>query len=427
MSIPPHSSQPHWESGAVIFDQSLIQQILDLWRSKDEDEPSDPDVEKIRLIMETVFLASLKREEDRSLRLSVTLAPPEFFPAETRAGEHVVLHFASPQPFTVDGLVKLSPAFDPGTTALAVRPSVSGDDPLEIWGAIFTTHRGGNRFDPLPLRLSPPDVLTISSMQPGSLSVFRAGNIIARFNAGRFFEPTPTPFTSSLMGWSLLKTIKEHHGFKRFGTHYWRVYRDLIDRMLIEVNHRGHGGTIIWFDEERSPDALRWIVPKHHLRRGPEAASLVEHLCALELQREDGGTSPSSITADNCARAVEEGILECKRQLVEHVELLAQLTHVDGALILNDELKPLSFGSMLVAPAWRGKTIYGPDNAAYPSIQVDLAHYGTRHNSAVHFVGKATGSVAFVISQDGPISGLTLKDDETVYWWPDCLSKLWVV
>ncbi|NGZ28621.1 MAG: hypothetical protein G8345_17230, partial [Magnetococcales bacterium] len=203
--------------------------------------------------------------------------------------------------------------------------------------------------------------------------------------------------------------------------------RDVIDRLLVESAKLNHGGTIVWLPEEELSASSSWILPKYVVHNGPEGASLLDHLCALDQKREDrlsrmegegNETVPQS-------RAVEEGILECKRHIVEHVELLANLTSVDGALILTDKLQPLSFSSILIAPLWYGETIYGPNDEAHNMGQVNLTRYGTRHNSAVNFVGYCPGSVTFVISQDGPIAGLTRKDEETVYWWPDCLSRLW--
>lgn len=411
-----------------MFDDRIIEQVIELWgETRGEAYPLSFD--HVRTIMETVFFSGLKREEDRPVHVSVSLVDPDEFPrTAARAGENVVLHLERTLPFNVDAMVKLAPAFDPSTTSMAVWPVAEGGDELEIWGAVFTTARGRNRFDPLPVILSPPDVLTIACKKPGALTLFRGNNVIARFTAGQFHEPTPAPFTSSLMGWSLLKTVKNHHGFHRFGTKYWRTYRDFIDRLLVEANNRGHGGIIIWVPEENLPHAHSWIAQKHILRDGPEGASLLEQLCDMDLQRVARLRHEGQIpTAFGSMRAMEEGILECKRHILEHVELLAKLMHVDGALILSDQLRPLSFGSVLVAPLWQGRTIYGPDTNSYPSVQVDLTRYGTRHNSAVNMIGKSPDSVAFVISQDGPISGLTRMDEETVYWWPDCLSKLWTV
>ncbi|MBF0124669.1 MAG: hypothetical protein HQL60_04965, partial [Magnetococcales bacterium] len=201
-----------------MFDLHIIEQVIQLWGMGRPDEHRQLPSDWVKVAMETVFLASLKREEDRPVQVSVALIDPDCFDEKSRPGESIVFRFPQHLHFTVDALVKIAPAFDPITTALAVW-SPNGDPAgLEIWGAIFTSTRGRNRFDSLPLPLSAPDVLIIASRKIGALTVFRGDKIIARFNAGRFSQPTPTPFTASLMGWSLLKVIKTHPEFQKYGT-----------------------------------------------------------------------------------------------------------------------------------------------------------------------------------------------------------------
>ncbi|MBF0186991.1 MAG: hypothetical protein HQL50_03595 [Magnetococcales bacterium] len=411
-----------------MFDYHIIEQIIELWEEAgDGARRRSFEFDQIRIIMETVFLAGLKREEDRPVQVSVAPVDPKEIKAEGRQGESVILRLDNELPFTVDALVKLAPAFDTMTTTTLVSTGDGEREDLRIWGALFASSRGRNRFDPIPLNLVSPDILIITSNKAGSLSIFRGGNIIARFNAGRFTEPTPSPFTGSLLGWRLLESIRHHDEFKRQGSIYWRIYRDMIDRLLVEANKRNHGGIIVWLPESTVHDARRWIIPKHVLKESPEGVPSINELCTMLKKREENQKAIRDGDQERIAdaRVIEEVILEIKRRIVEHVELLAQLTRIDGALILSERLKPLSFGSVLVATPWQHTTIYGPDDDFYPSEQVELSRFGTRHNSVVNFVGKCPGAVAFALSQDGPIAGMSRKDEETVYWWPDCLSKLW--
>jgi DNA integrity scanning protein DisA with diadenylate cyclase activity len=45
-----------------------------------------------------------------------------------------------------------------------------------------------------------------------------------------------------------------------------------------------------------------------------------------------------------------------------------------------------------------------------------------RHNSALAFAGAVDGSIAFVISQDGPVRVFVKSDESTLLYWPDCCS-----
>lgn len=413
-----------------MFDSRLIDHVVHLWEGgPGESRGLGLDREMVKDVMETVFLAGLKREEERPIQISVSLIDPHRMEEWQREGVgSVVMQLSEHLPFSTDSLVKLALAFDHMTTSVAVWPVTEGVTPssrvsrLEIWGGVFTSLRGRNRFDALVKHLPAPEALTISSRKAGSLTILRGSTIIARFNAGRISQPTPTPFTSSLMSWSLLKEIKTHPGFKTHGTKYWRVYRDLIDRLLVESFRRGHGGTIVWLPPS-AQEMVRHttlIQHRHRVEDGPEGVTLVEQLCALDRPLEEG--REDVVSAD---------LLEAKRRLVEYVEFIAQLTRVDGALVISDRLLPLSFGALLNAPPWHGHAIYGPKGEVIygrqrePGDRVDLSRFGARHNSAVNFVGQSESAVAFVLSQDGPVAGLTQKDGHTIYWWPDCLSNLW--
>ncbi|MEO5367676.1 MAG: hypothetical protein H7831_15230 [Magnetococcus sp. WYHC-3] len=409
-----------------MFEQLIIDQIQSYWSRGSDDPVPPPTVGVLRTVMETVFFSGLKREEDRAVQVSLMLMDPETRSGSGFTAHGMLIRLDKPLPLSVDNLVKLALAFDSNTTTLCVNEDPDAGGRLTIWGASFISHRGISRFDSLMRVVEPPDVLAVSTRKTGHLSIFRGNDVLAHFSAGRLSRPTPTPFTSSLMGWSLLKNVKNQPEFQRHSTAYWRAYRDLIDRILVEINKRGHGGAIIWVPETRLAEAQPWIIGKNPLGESPEGAPLLDRLCQLEMDRQARCPEQELAGAVQWARGLERELLDVKRRLVELAEFLAQLTAVDGAVIITDRLKALSFGSVLVAPVWRADVHMGTDKEEDSAQTVDLRRYGTRHGSAVNFVGKVNEAVAFVISQDGPITGITSKSGgERLYWWPDCLSRLW--
>ncbi len=68
----------------------------------------------------------------------------------------------------------------------------------------------------------------------------------------------------------------------------------------------------------------------------------------------------------------------------------------------------------------------GPDGFGGGGQIFDLSKYGTRHNSAIDFVAAVPGTIAFVVSQDGPIRGFVLKDQDTILCWPDCTTSMFI-
>ncbi|MBF0126686.1 MAG: hypothetical protein HQM02_05685 [Magnetococcales bacterium] len=407
-----------------MFDPKIVEEIISLWKPDTGTVVDSLLFQHVKTIMEMVFLAGLKRNEERPVRVGVSLIDPASLPDKGRAGESILFRLTQPQLLTVDTLVKLAPAFDPDTTVLAVWSSEQDPLDMEIWSAIFTTHRGRNRFDPLPLEQSSPNTLTIICKRTGSLSIYQGDTLIGRFKSGRFMEPVHTHFTSGLMGWRFLEIVKQHPEFKQLGMKYWYTYRDFIDYLLVEADRRGHGGIIVWLPSEFIDTEAHCIIPKHTLTESPDGSSIIADLCEMELKHEryKEDNTENNPLATICI--IGETILECKRKVIEHAEMLAQMTCVDGALILSDRLRPLSFGAFLSAPIWNEQIIYWKNNKAEPLSREDLySKYGTRHNAAVNFVGHYPNSAAFVISQDGPISGLTKKEGNTIHWWPDCLGK----
>jgi hypothetical protein len=67
--------------------------------------------------------------------------------------------------------------------------------------------------------------------------------------------------------------------------------------------------------------------------------------------------------------------------------------------------------------------VTGPDGFGEGGGEVlNPARLGMRHNSALAFAGAVDGSIAFVISQDGPVRVFVKSDESTLLYWPDCCS-----
>jgi hypothetical protein len=110
----------------------------------------------------------------------------------------------------------------------------------------------------------------------------------------------------------------------------------------------------------------------------------------------------------------------------ERIQLIAQYASIDGALILCDLLDMVSFGTKLSADTWSGAVLVGPDGFNRGGGHFRYDQLGTRHKSAIDFVGENENVIAFVISQDGPIRGFAKRDHETILCWPDCTVSMFI-
>ena len=410
-----------------MFDLKIVKDIVARWNPETRISNNRFLLKHVNSVMEAVFLAALKRNEDRPVRVGVSLIDRYSLSGSAHYEENVVLELEQNVLLSVDTLIKLSPALDSDTTVIAAWPSDKDPGVLEIWGAIFTSHRGRNRFDtlPLPLELPLSNTLTVISKKTGSLSIYKGNELITRFSSGRFLRLTRAHYMSGLIGERFLDGIKKHPEFSHYGVEYWNIYRDFIDYLLMETGRIGHGGIVGWVSSQISDSESKHIIPKYTLKNCPDGADLIGKLCNHELAGHYN-SSKGTFLHDN-AEFIDRYMVECKRKIIEHAEILAQMTCVDGALLISDRLRPISFGTFFISPTWEGKIGYWKDNKEQSIPRSDFfSKYGTRHNAGINFVGQYEESIVFVVSQDGPIAGLTKKDEKTIHWWPDCVSQ-WLI
>jgi hypothetical protein len=105
--------------------------------------------------------------------------------------------------------------------------------------------------------------------------------------------------------------------------------------------------------------------------------------------------------------------------------MLARLSCMDGALVIDDRLAPHCFAVHLASQKWTGAVVEGPVGKLPPGQAIDLAGFGTRHNSAINFAGAHPGTIVFVVSEDGPVRTIC-RLEGSVLIWPDCLNTVFM-
>jgi hypothetical protein len=230
---------------------------------------------------------------------------------------------------------------------------------------------------------------------------------IGRFLNGDFVPASPTPLTSHSLGGYLIRLIESTDLSQKHGTSYWHYYRGALEVLLLESASRGHGGTIVLLPQKEKRLCEGLFVAKFQLEPRLKLVNYIEE-------------------ALTCERDILLGIAY-RKFLLEKLQTLAQLSAVDGALILTNELGLVTFGAILQAPKWSGATLIGPDGfGATSGEQFPAQRYGTRHNSAINFAAECEGSIVFVISQDGPIRAFVRSSEKTVLCWSDCTESMFV-
>jgi hypothetical protein len=394
----------------VMLEDRIIKSVIDAW-SLDQAHPLHermhvpvPPFHQVKTVIETAFLASLEREEDRPIHFALVMADPEIGKrlSHVKRPSEYLLHLQGALPFTVDSIAKLAPALDPGSSAMAVGPAET-DGELVIWG-VFRFSPTSSAFNEIPPWVYGdlayrPDLFTVYSANAGSVVISRHNSQIGRILNGEFMPATPSPFTMKSLGRYLVMCIQDQELYETYGDAFWRLYRETIELLLSEAGQRGHGSIFaLVLPGSKAGD---YYIPRFGF---VETVGLAHYMG--ELLRDDLDV-PTSIAM--------------RKTFADRVRFLAQLGTVDGAVILDSQFSLESYGAMLAAPPWQGRIITGPDGFGEGGGEpLDPARLGMRHNSALAFAGAVDGSIAFVISQDGPVRVFVKGGEDTLLYWPDC-------
>lgn len=390
-----------------MFEKIVFERIQDIWNSEqvrcnEQAKKNPPEFEALRAVVETAFLASLKKEEGQPVEFSLALMTEKEIESTNFIREYgatqVILRFHQALPFNVESITKIASAFDKNTTTLAVE---SAPNSYQIWGALFygpTT----NLFDEVnsgsTLR---PDCLIVKTASAGSLAIARGQHLLGHFESGKFNRSVPSPFTSEAMGNYVIAAIKRNRSWDSKNS-YWHIYRDALELVLAEASRRGHGGTIV-------------LIPP------ADVATSRRHFQSTYSFTGDLGIG-TLIDQTMTSKKNDPLVFDIKKRLLaRRLKALAQLASVDRALIITTEWEVLAFGANLATKeSWTKNVLVGPDAFGGGGGNFERSKLGTRHNSAIDFIGACPAAICFVISEDGPIRGFAKRDDETILCWPDC-------
>jgi hypothetical protein len=352
-----------------------------------------PSVEQTEEIISATVWASTQHEEGRLSRFGVAFGEP--MPLD-----YLALKFEVPKPLNVEELRRLAPAVLPSDGYIGVWPHKESGA-LQIWG----------------LQTTSTVQLTVEVIDPGRIGISAPLNIKVAEIAGQ-----RAGFISSDWNRAGLE-LMANDAFRASGSPTEPVFNYLsthITReMLRRVRSLGHGGAIIFV-----PDNNRWMKSAD-----PVFYDCEQHLNKVQQITESFRKNLQAIDGD---RGLDErGKLEkgmglfadhnYKVFITDAAETIAQLTSVDGSTLLNHNFKVVAFGVKLRASrrAKAGtvetvtKVLPLESDPMLEEVPLDAEFRGTRHLSAARFVLNNPDSRAFVVSQDGGVTGLMMGSTAT--------------
>jgi sensor domain DACNV-containing protein len=326
-------------------------------------------------LVKTALWASLKHEEGRFHNFSLLLAPPEAF-------YHPYI-FDKPLLFDEEHLVKLAPALAPSANFIGLWPDDSGS--IRIWGFASTIEM--ERSKPKYARA----YLFCEVIGPGYLLLSASYRSIGMIFFTALITGTRTEFTR---GNAFLESIVPDIKGKRLLDLPLADIRSASDYRTIAKAMRSHqhGGTLLIVQENSQwNNSTRQPIP--YIGQGYQSIknSINDRNEIMEDWRQSLAPSDRYLWAFETAK--------------NSLNIIGQLTAVDGATVISRSFDVLAFGAKIKSKSNPEKiSVSTPFENDLPRVESLSDLGGTRHQSAAQFIYEQKDAIAIVASQDGRVS-----------------------
>ncbi len=379
--------------------------------------------------LSAAFQASLTSEEGRPTRFRLLLTPVEQLPENGVPNQGVLpLRFDRSRPLRADELRRLSPAVPFETSLIGAHAET---DKWRIWGiahsgpAWLAPTWGGRSvvpnwtYDPI-----------IHVTAPGQLAVRCAGKLVGALERGSLVDAMIDVFDSVWLP-AMFAREREEVRARHAALQAQKASPTLVDHSLVGlvtqhmlrraislVRGARHGGMILVVDadHEAPSNRLDGLRLKYRLGQG-EPSHRYRTLLFQILEAVAAATSKASVGWSDFASDPSADLEKLEQAVFEWSRVIANLTAIDGAVVLDKRFGLVGFGAEvsadLSAPhrVWRALDTEGRERSLD-----DIENVGTRHRAAYRFVGDHPGGLAIVISHDGGVSVVANREQEVVFW-----------
>jgi len=131
---------------------------------------------------------------------------------------------------------------------------------------------------------------------------------------------------------------------------------------------------------------------------------------AADTSKASGGWSDFASNTSARLEQLEQAVFELSR-------VIANLSAIDGAVVLDKRFRLLGFGAEVSAELPTPDRVWRALDSEGTELQPDsIENVGTRHRAAYRFVNDHPDGLAVVISQDGGVSFVANREKQVVYW-----------
>jgi hypothetical protein len=385
--------------------------------------------ELLREALSIAFHASLTSEEARPTRFRLLLMSAEALPERGAPNEGVLrLVFGRTRAATADELRQLAPAAPFETSLIGISP-VEGK--LRIWGlahsgpAWLAPTWGGRSvvpnwtYDPI-----------VHVTGPGQVAVRCAGKLIGALEQGALVDALMDVFDSDWLPAMFdheREEVRREHAAQQARAPIptdaapslvGLVGQHMLRRAIQLVLGARHGGLILIADVlPGAPFAgLAGLSLKYRFDQS-EPAHRYRTLLLQMLDRLANGSNNPSVDWADFAGDTSLDLEKLENAIFEMSRVIAGLTEIDGAVVLDKAFSLLGFGAEVsseIAPPARVWRALDPEGAEREVNAVE--DVGTRHRAAYRFVRQHPRGLAIVVSHDGGVSFVANRDGEVVSW-----------
>jgi hypothetical protein len=385
--------------------------------------------EQLREAIAVAFEASMTSDEARPTRFRLLLTPLAQLPEDGVPNQGVLrLRFDQSRPLSADELRRLSPS-TPFETALIGAHVEEGK--LRIWGI---AHSGPAWLAPTWGGRSPVPNWThdpiIHVTGPARVAVRSAGKLIGALQAGELASALVDVFESDWLPALFVDAREEviaEHALRQARTPspslaehslVGRVGQHMMRRAIQLVRGARHGGMILVVDAAADVDATTVDGLRLKYRFGRDAPSRWYRTLLLEILEGVAATSSKALVGWADFEADESPRLErLEQSIFELSRLIANLTAIDGAVVLDKRLSLLGFGAEVSAELPSPSRVFRAlDSNGKKRELDDVENVGTRHRAAYRFVTDHPQGLALVVSQDGGVTFVANRDGEVTFW-----------
>ena len=411
----------------------LAHQVASRIRELGFDEPNR---RVIGTLLEMAYLGTMRSEEGRFVKGSLTFANPKqpdvSPPPRRRLDYPAFTKFEKPEILTVQTLVKLACAIDRWSGSIAVYKTRRNE--IVAWGVVDQLVQQNVRWHrEADGGFANPGLLTVTMDGIGDISAYHGDLFLGGLKAqtlitreidalgskivSEYAFDALAPFAKAITG-----VLEGDAGEAEILARLTRMWVTSIARLCIGLRQRGTGGAFLL-----TPQPIkRMLQVKHHFAypRLRDAAILrvlddgylwdVEDVERTFTNR--GDPVPARVVRK--AWLAEADAKDREEEMTGAVKLVASLAAVDGLVLMTPTLSVAGFG-VKIGSTPNVMTVYDGNGFSRRGIRarkIDLSKFGTRHGSMLRYCAQDRRALGIVVSQDGYVRLIMTVRNSVLFW-----------